>query len=82
VLEAIGDVNYRVQRSDRARKQVVHVDKMKKYLGQASFSWKISGGGHDQPVVVDPTPPELTFNDSFFSQLPEIYNPNEDVPVL
>jgi len=81
MLEAIGDVNYRVHRSDRAQKQVVHVDMMKKYFGQTPFPWEISGGGHDQPVEVDPTPPTLTFDDSLFSDLPEIYNPNEDVAV-
>jgi len=81
VLEAIGDVNYRVQRSGRSLKQVVHVDKIKKYLGKARSSWEILGGGHDQPAEVDPTPPELTFDDSLFSQLPEIYNPDEDIAV-
>jgi len=79
VLEAIGDVNYRVQRSNRSRKQVVHVNKIKKYLGQAPTNWNILGGGHDQPVEINPTTPELTFDDSFFSQLPEIYNPDDDV---
>jgi len=81
VLEAIGDVNYRVQRTGRSRKQVVHVDKMKKYIEQAPSPWEILGGGHDQPAEVDPTPPELTFDNSFFSQLPAMYNPDEDVAV-
>jgi len=81
VLEAIRDVNYRVQRCSRSRKQVVHVDKINKYLGQAPHPWEVIGGGHDQPPEVDPTPPELTFDDSFFSHLPEIYNPDEDVGV-
>jgi len=80
VLEAIGDVNYRVQSSNHSRKQVVHVDKIKKYLGQAPTPWNILGDGQEQqPGGVDPTPPELTFDDSFFAQLPNIYNPDDDV---
>jgi len=39
VLEVIGDVNYRVQRSVHSKKQVVHVDKMKRYLGAAPLRW-------------------------------------------
>jgi len=79
VLEAIGDVNNRVQRSNRSRKQVVHVDKMKKYLGQAPTPCNILRDGQEPPGGVDPTPPELTFDDAFFAQLPEIYNPDDDV---
>jgi len=71
VLEVIGDVNYRVQRSVHSKKQVVHVDKMKRYLDTAPLQWlnqPAASGSNDIP-----TPPELTFEDSFFFNLPESY---------
>jgi len=73
VLEVIGDVNYRVQQSVHSKKQVVHVDKMKRYLATAPLLWINPSGA---PGLVDgPTPPELTFEDSFFVDLPESYEP-------
>jgi len=73
VLEVIGDVNYRVQQSAHSEKQVVHVDKLKTYLGKTPLSWP---GPPALPGVNDtPTPPELTFDDEFFENLPESYEP-------
>jgi len=73
VLEAIGDVNYRVQRSVHSKKQVVHVDKLKRYFGTTPLPWP------SQPVVSGindlPIPLELTFEDAFFDNLPESYEP-------
>jgi len=69
VLEVIGDLNYRVQRSVHSKKQVVHVDKVKRYLGAAPLPWTNPPGA---PGLVDSRiPPKLTFEDSFFVGLPE-----------
>jgi len=73
VLEVIGDVNYRVQRSVHSKKQVVHLDKLKRYLGTTPLPWPsqaVISGMNDLP-----TPPELTFEDGFFENLPESYEP-------
>jgi len=64
VLEVIGDVNYRVQQSVHSKKQVVHVDKMKRYLGAAPLPF-INPPGASEPIDA-PTSPELMFEDSFF----------------
>jgi len=80
VLDVIGDVNYRVQHSTRYRNQVVHVDKMKKYLGDTPVSWIALPGQSVDVGETIPTLPELTFGDSFFPDLLEIYEGNEDGP--
>jgi len=51
---------------------------MKRYLGHTSMPWEVHGEPITPANETIPTPPELTFNDSFFVDIPQIYEPEGD----
>jgi len=59
--------------------QVVHVNKMKRYLIKPPPSWDDTRTDENLSAEIMPTIPELTFNDSFFADLPDTYNSDDDV---
>ena len=51
VVPKLSDVTYQIQRSRRAKPKVIHVDRLKPYLGPALESWIAERGEPDVPAV-------------------------------
>ena len=73
VIKRLSDVTYRIQRSPRAKRKVVHFDRLKPYHGTNGVNWLEDDSGTPEVVAPEPTVNDMSIDNTV------LYDPEETI---